>query len=171
MKKLLLMLVVCAFVLIPATLFASPTVYPMGTTIYKPEKCWNGYTVLSNHFDTNVTKFGTPLIDMNGNEVHRWMNVCTFPGKILPEGRLLLQFSHPGFLLDQPLSLKLYNPIPPELLDYPGPGFGISPHRYRQRTQGLPGLVSYLLLGIVSQFHKFEYRPHIRLQLQRVYCA
>lgn len=24
-----------------------PTVYPTGTTIYYPEKCWNGYTLFS----------------------------------------------------------------------------------------------------------------------------
>ena len=24
---------------------AYPNVYPTGTTIYDPEKCWNGYTI------------------------------------------------------------------------------------------------------------------------------
>ncbi len=50
MKKLLLMLVVCVFVLIPATLFAMPTVYPTGTTIYKPEKTWSGYTLICSRY-------------------------------------------------------------------------------------------------------------------------
>lgn len=47
--------------------FAFPTVYPTGTTIYQPDKTWNGFTTLS---DPNQA--GTLIIDMNGNEVHRW---------------------------------------------------------------------------------------------------
>ncbi len=39
-----------------------PTVYPTGTTIYNPEKCWNGYTL----FQTSLYQFrgvGAVLID------------------------------------------------------------------------------------------------------------
>ncbi|MGA7713302.1 MAG: aryl-sulfate sulfotransferase [Rhizomicrobium sp.] len=45
---------------------ALPSVYPTGTTIYDPSRAYNSYVI-----------FGAPdgkshLIDMNGNEVHRW---------------------------------------------------------------------------------------------------
>jgi len=39
----------------------SVTVYPKGTTIYKPEKCYNGYTL-----------FPLRLIDMNGKLINEW---------------------------------------------------------------------------------------------------
>ncbi len=41
------------------------TVYPTGTTIYKPEKCDNGYTIL---WKGNLVK----LINMNGRIVNQW---------------------------------------------------------------------------------------------------
>ena len=55
--------------------FTWPSVYPKGTTIYKPDKCYNGYTL----------KFGgrkVNLIDMNGRVVHKW----TIPAGETPEG-------------------------------------------------------------------------------------
>jgi hypothetical protein len=42
MKKLLTLMALCTLVFLPATILAFPTVYPHGTTIYKPDKCWNG---------------------------------------------------------------------------------------------------------------------------------
>lgn len=38
-----------------------------GVTIYKPDKCYNGYTLYSSR-QTEVAN----LIDMKGNVVHRW---------------------------------------------------------------------------------------------------
>ena len=38
--RLLFTLVIWSLALGPATLFAYPSVYPTGTTIYKPEKAW-----------------------------------------------------------------------------------------------------------------------------------
>jgi len=49
MKRLLVLIVLCSFVILPSTVFSYPSVYPTGTTIYKPEKCWNGYTIMSNN--------------------------------------------------------------------------------------------------------------------------
>ena len=37
-----------------------PTIYPTGTTLYDPEKCFNGYTVFQ------AKEHGALLIDMNG---------------------------------------------------------------------------------------------------------
>ncbi|MBW1916245.1 MAG: thioredoxin, partial [Deltaproteobacteria bacterium] len=65
MKRLLILIVLCSFVILPSTVFAFPSIYPTGTTIYKPEKCWNGYTML-------MSNPGALLIDMNGNEVKKW---------------------------------------------------------------------------------------------------
>lgn len=59
----------------PATV-ASPSVYPTGTTIYNPQKAYNSYVI-----------FGSPdgkthLIDLNGNEVHRWEK-WGFPSELI----------------------------------------------------------------------------------------
>jgi len=62
---------------------AYPSVYPTGTTIYKPDKCWNGYTIFPAAIDA-----GAVLIDMNGNVVKHWKNVLgePVPVKLLPGG-------------------------------------------------------------------------------------
>ena len=57
--------VICALVLGLSTLLAFPTVYPTGTTIYRPEKAWSGYTLHPN-------PDGAVLIDMNRNVVKQW---------------------------------------------------------------------------------------------------
>ncbi|MFZ5813657.1 MAG: aryl-sulfate sulfotransferase [Thermodesulfobacteriota bacterium] len=63
---------------------AFPTVFPHGTTIYKPEKCWSGYTV----FGTEVESEGSVLIDMNGSVVRQWKDIGKedHPPKILKGG-------------------------------------------------------------------------------------
>ncbi len=62
------------------------TVYPKGTTIYKPELCCNGYTVILLPGEGGAD---VGLVDMNGNEVHRWkMEVPRVKGGI-PRARLL----------------------------------------------------------------------------------
>lgn len=67
---------------IPAILFAMPSVFPHGTTIYKPDKAFNGYTILTTKGNQTI------LIDMNGNVVKHWENLCDeeHPAKILPGG-------------------------------------------------------------------------------------
>ena len=47
--------------------WAAPSVFPTGTTIYDPAKAWNGYTVLSP-----LGGDAAIVIDMNGNVVKRW---------------------------------------------------------------------------------------------------
>jgi len=76
-----------ALLIIPSTLFCFPTVYPTGTTIYKPEKCQNGYTV----YATETEGEGTVLIDMNGNVVKQWkeMSNLDHPVKILKGGYIM----------------------------------------------------------------------------------
>ena len=96
-KRFLLATLLC---LIPSIIYASPSVFPHGVTIYKPDKCWNGYTVLSKVIAKKPgqipTGFSVPLIDMNGKVVHEWKNVVGFPSKLLPGGRLLGGLPKPG---------------------------------------------------------------------------
>ena len=60
-----------------------PTVFPTGTTIYDPERCWNGYTLLP------VRDIGAVLINMNGKVVKVWKDFQGFPNKLLPGGYCL----------------------------------------------------------------------------------
>lgn len=59
---------------------AYPSVYPSGTTIYDPGRCWNGYTL----FQAKET--GACLIDMNGAVVQMWKGLHGFPNAMLPGG-------------------------------------------------------------------------------------
>ena len=65
-----------------------PTVYPTGTTIYEPEKCWNGYTIFQSAMFQG-RKATAVLIDMNGNVVNQWKGLDGFPNKILPSGYVM----------------------------------------------------------------------------------
>ena len=49
------LLVLCA----TATFTARPSVYPTGTTIYDPEKAWNGYTLHDAPDDGGLARSGT----------------------------------------------------------------------------------------------------------------
>ncbi len=60
-----------------------PSVFPTGTTIYNPEKAWNGYTLMP------IKKVGAVLIDMNGKVVKVWKNFQGFPNKLLPGGYIM----------------------------------------------------------------------------------
>lgn len=64
--------------------FAWPTVYPNGVTIYKPDRCAGGYLL-------NLHNRCTPiLIDMNGNIVHTWGNIRCFGRlQLLSNGNLV----------------------------------------------------------------------------------
>lgn len=57
-----------------------PSVHPMGTIIYKPEKCFNGYTVFQ------AAAHGATLIDMNGGVVNHWAALQGFPNKLVKGG-------------------------------------------------------------------------------------
>ena len=62
---------------------AYPSVYPTGTTIYDPEKCWNGYTIFQ------AKEVGATLIDMNGSEVQQWEGLHGSPNTMLPGGYVM----------------------------------------------------------------------------------
>ena len=58
---------VAVFLFAFTTIVTAQSVYPTGTTIYDPERAWNGYTVLSPLRTQAVI-----VIDMNGNVVKQW---------------------------------------------------------------------------------------------------
>ena len=60
----------------------SAIVYPTGTTIYYPDRCWNGYTLFKG-------SGAVILIDMNGNVVNSWEGLGGHPPKILPGGHVV----------------------------------------------------------------------------------
>lgn len=60
-----------------------PSVYPTGTTIFNPEKCWNGYTIFA------AMQHGAVLIDMNGSVQQLWKGVDGWPIKLLPGGSII----------------------------------------------------------------------------------
>ena len=84
MKKGFIFTAIIVSLLMPLISFAFPTVYPTGTTIYKPDKCWSGYTVYKDY-----VRQSTVLIDMNGNDVKVWEGIGGFPSKVLPGGYLM----------------------------------------------------------------------------------
>lgn len=65
------------------------TVYPVGTTIYKPDKCFNGYTLFFRGLDVK-------LLDMNGRTANHWrlstekIKHGTDRAKLLNNGNLLV---------------------------------------------------------------------------------
>ena len=66
------------------------TVYPTGTTLYKPDECWNGYTIL---WRGALVK----LIDMNGRSVNEWpidrttSDAGVGRARLLRDGHILVQ--------------------------------------------------------------------------------
>jgi len=59
------------------------SIYPTGTTIYYPDKCWNGYIVFP------VKRDGATMVDMNGNVVNQWRGLYGFHNKLLPGGYIM----------------------------------------------------------------------------------
>lgn len=84
MTRLTCACVAAVALLAAATRPSAQTVYPTGTTIYDPDRAWNGFTVLS--------PLSTPavlVIDMNGALVKRWDNFNNSaggPARVLPGG-------------------------------------------------------------------------------------
>lgn len=60
-----------------------PTIHPTGTTIYNPEKAFNGYTVFQ------AAELGAMLINMNGKEEKLWKGLHGFPNKLFPGGYMM----------------------------------------------------------------------------------
>ena len=68
-------------------LSGAPSVYATGTTIYAPDKAWNGYTVFLAP-DTD----GVIVVDMNGRVVKQWTGFAGAaggPARVLPGGHVI----------------------------------------------------------------------------------
>lgn len=82
---------------VAVSVFAWPAVYPTGTTLYNPEKSFNGYTLFSplGHKGKAIKPYDVEsymyLIDMNGNVVHTWRLPFSpgLHGILLPNGNLV----------------------------------------------------------------------------------
>ena len=63
------------------------SVYPLGTTIYRPDGCANGYTLVG------TSPRGFELVDMGGSVVHRWQHRGEqfYHYQLLANGHLVLQ--------------------------------------------------------------------------------
>ena len=85
MKKLVTISALLLVLTSVSMLWAYPSVFPHGTTIYKSDKAYNGYTLFC------VDNFGAFLIDMRGNVVRQWKNVgaVDHPVKMLPGGHVM----------------------------------------------------------------------------------
>jgi hypothetical protein len=78
--------------------FAWPTVFPTGTTVYDPERAFNGYTLIHGpgpKGKPGIEPFENPgkyyLIDMNGNVVHEWkIPYRAQHAVLLPNGNILM---------------------------------------------------------------------------------
>jgi hypothetical protein len=72
------------FLFAVALTLVAQSVYPTGTTIYDPNRAWNGYTVLSP-----LSTQAAVVIDMNGNVVKQWegfVNSAGGPVRVFPNG-------------------------------------------------------------------------------------
>ena len=103
MKRLAVISVLFLIGLSAGLAWAYPTVFPHGTTIYKPDKAYSGYTIFS------VDNFGTFLIDMHGNVVRHWKNIGTVdhPAKLLPNGHVMGSTGGKGRIIGDKLSADL----------------------------------------------------------------
>jgi Arylsulfotransferase (ASST) len=94
--------VILCSMMLSQTVFTYPTVYPTGTTIYKPDKSYSSYILVSDHASLgnhpsakirakSVAPDDVRLIDMNGNVVHKWTVVPYFNkrSRLLANGNLV----------------------------------------------------------------------------------
>ena len=84
-------------------LWAYPTVFPHGTTLYKPAKAYSGYTIFS------VDNYGTFLINMRGEVVKKWTNIgkVDHPAKLLPNGHVMGSTGKKGRIIGHKYSADL----------------------------------------------------------------
>src|SRR5687767_7053031 len=87
MSRLIQICIAVVLMLGSTLTLTTQSVYPTGTTIYNPERAWNGYTVLSPLQTPAVI-----VIDMNGNIVKRWdgyNNSAGGPARLFPDGSVM----------------------------------------------------------------------------------
>ena len=83
-----------------------PSIFPHGVTIYDPEKCWSGYTIVP------LINDGVLLFDMNGNEIRRRVEIRSdFPDNM--PGFFVKDCQNVGFaaVKDDVIRLKAFVPL------------------------------------------------------------
>lgn len=87
-----------ALTLVASAAYATSSVFPTGTVVYKPGKTYNGYTLIAG---------GKPrLVDMNGNLVKEWEGGNGFPAIMLPEGQVLTAGERWKGFIDDAIAIK-----------------------------------------------------------------
>ncbi|MBI3922323.1 MAG: aryl-sulfate sulfotransferase [Armatimonadetes bacterium] len=73
-------------------LFAWPSVYPTGTTVYDPGRSFNGYTLFAPLGDTpGEGPCAVYLVNMNGEVVHQWsLPFSPLHGRLQPNGNIIV---------------------------------------------------------------------------------
>src|SRR5687768_16932792 len=72
---------------------AWPTVYPTGTTVYDPQRAFNGYALFSPVVPLNprLPSYTLYLINMQGEVMHRWeLPFAPLQGHLLPNGHVVV---------------------------------------------------------------------------------
>jgi len=90
MKSGQFFLFVLCLIVMPVYAMAMPTVYPTGVTVYKPEKTWDGFTLIGpSWWDSGNSTY---LVDMNGKVVKEWDKLLGHSAKMLPGGMVQGQY-------------------------------------------------------------------------------
>lgn len=84
MKIFHVLLEIVTLTALPLTAYAMPTIYPTGVTVYNPQKCYNGYTLIGPSWWNSG--HSTYLVDMNGNVMKEWPQLMGHSAKMLPNG-------------------------------------------------------------------------------------
>ena len=84
MKISYMLLGLVSLLAMPQPSCAMPTIYPTGVTMYHPDKCYNGYTLIGPSWWNSG--HSTYLVDMNGEVMKEWPQLMGHSAKMLPNG-------------------------------------------------------------------------------------
>lgn len=110
------------------------TVYPTGTTLYRPDSCFNGYTLLWREKTVD-------LVDMNGRKVHSWeiephdigLDEGGLPRvKLLPNGHVMALFGGLGRVMGGVAEYDWDN----TLVWHYNPEAGVAHHDFHVKADG-----------------------------------
>lgn len=130
--------------LLAAPVWAMPTVYPTGVTIYDHQKAWQQYIVFSGA-DKN-----SYLIDMNGQVVHRW-SYKGFPTEVIDPNLIHGQRGHVLVQYQDRQDLQKHNAI----------GNGVNNHSVAELDWN--GKPVWIWAGDKKQGHAYQHHEIARL--------
>jgi len=118
-KGKLISVILLIYLCFASLLIADSFKFPKGVTLYKPQECWNGYTLVP--YEPGLIL----IIDMNGNVVHKW-DVGTERARLLKNGHIVVMQQNKAreYDWDGKLLWEYKVPIGPgKPTGYPTPGF------------------------------------------------